>query len=301
MQSSIVCSTCNRSGSTVTDPDSGEVICNNCGMVITDKAQQSNAEWRSFGIDDMNNKSRTGIPISLARHDKGLSTLIGRTNKDASGQGLNAASRTMMERLRTWDLRTQANSPTDRNLRNAFNQLNTLKDKLMLPDAAVEKTAYIYRKVQERGLVRGRTIAAVLSAVVYIVCRETAIPRTLDDIAGLTNIKQKELARVYRLIVLELDLKIPMVDKMKCIAKVANKAMLSEKTKREAMKIMNVVTKKGISAGKDPMGLAGSIIYLCSTNNGESKNQIDIAEAAGVTEVTIRNRLKEIKKQLLQN
>ena len=200
MQSSIVCSTCNTSGSTVTDPDSGEVICNNCGMVITDKAQQSNAEWRSFGIDDMNNKSRTGIPISLARHDKGLSTLIGRTNKDASGQGLNAALRTMMERLRTWDLRTQANSPTDRNLRNAFNQLNTLKDKLMLPDAAVEKTAYIYRKVQERGLVRGRTIAAVLSAVVYIVCRETAIPRTLDDIAGLTNIKQKELARVYRLI-----------------------------------------------------------------------------------------------------
>jgi len=301
MQSSIVCSTCNRSGSAVTDPDSGEVICNNCGMVITDKAQQSNAEWRSFGIDDMNNKSRTGIPISLARHDKGLSTLIGRTNKDASGQGLNAASRTMMERLRTWDLRTQANSPTDRNLRNAFNQLNTLKDKLMLPDAAVEKTAYIYRKVQERGLVRGRTIAAVLSAVVYIVCRETAIPRTLDDIAGLTNIKQKELARVYRLIVLELDLKIPMVDKMKCIVKVANKAMLSEKTKREAMNIMNVVTKKGISAGKDPMGLAGSIIYLCSTNNGENKNQIDIAEAAGVTEVTIRNRLKEIKKQLLQN
>jgi transcription initiation factor TFIIB len=301
MQSSIVCSTCNRSGSTVTDPDSGEVICNNCGMVITDKAQQSNAEWRSFGIDDMNNKSRTGIPISLARHDKGLSTLIGRTNKDASGQGLNAATRTMMERLRTWDLRTQANSPTDRNLRNAFNQLNTLKDKLMLPDAAVEKTAYIYRKVQERGLVRGRTIAAVLSAVVYIVCRETAIPRTLDDIAGLTNIKQKELARVYRLIVLELDLKIPMVDKTKCIVKVANKAMLSEKTRREAMKIMNVVTKKGISAGKDPMGLAGSIIYLCSTKNGENKNQIDIAEAAGVTEVTIRNRLKEIKKQLLQN
>ena len=298
MQTSITCSICNNnSGQIITDTESGEIICRNCGMVMLDNVQETRPEWRSFTTDDSNNtRSRTGMPTSLARHDKGLATIIGRANKDASGQVLDAAMRTTMERLRTWDFRTQAHTSTDRNLRQAFSELNRLKDKLGLPDSVIEKTAYIYRKVRERGLVRGRTISSVLAAAAYIACREMGMSRTLDDIAHLNNIKHKELARTFRLLVLELDLKVPMIDPMKCVVKVANKAKLSEKTKRQAMNIMHDIIKSGVSAGKDPMGLAGSVIYMSSINTGETITQMDIADAAGVTEVTIRNRYKDIKK-----
>jgi transcription initiation factor TFIIB len=300
MQTSITCSSCNNNntGQIITDTESGEIICRKCGRVMLDNVQESRPEWRSFTTDELHNaRSRTGMPTSLARHDKGLATIIGRANKDASGQVLDAAMRTTMERLRTWDFRTQAHTSTDRNLRQAFSELDRLKDKLGLPDSVIEKTAYIYRKVQERGLVRGRTISSVLAAAAYIACREMGMSRTLDDIADLNNIKHKELARTFRLLVLELDIKVPMIDPMKCVVKVANKAKLSEKTKRQAMNIMHDIIKSGASAGKDPMGLAGSVIYMSSLNTGETITQMDIADAAGVTEVTIRNRYKDIKKQ----
>ena len=292
-----MCSMC-KSGKTVTDPESGELICRNCGLVISDKAQESRPEWRAFTSEEANDRSRTGIPSSLARHDMGLSTVIGRTDKDASGRAIDISMRSTMGRLRAWDFRTQAHSPTDRNLRQAFSELDRLKDKLRLSDAAVEKTAYIYRKAQERGLVRGRTISAMVGAAIYIACRETGTSRTLKDIAEIGNIKRKDLARIYRIVVMELDLKIPMIDPMKCIVRVANRANLSERTKRMAMSIMKNVTKSGISAGKDPMGLAASVLYLACLNSGESKTQTDIADAAGVTEVTVRNRYKNLKSQL---
>ena len=297
MQTSIICSVCSD-GQMVTDPESGEIICRNCGIVMLDKIQESRPEWRAFTADDGNDRSRTGTPSSLARHDMGLSTVIGRADKDASGNTIAVSMRSTMDRLRAWDFRTQAHTPTDRNLRQAFSELERLKDKLGLSDVIIEKTAYIYRKAQERGLVRGRTISSVLAAAIYIACRESGTSRTLKDIASISNIKRKDIARTYRLLVLELNYKIPMVDPIKCIVRVANKANLSEKTKRLAMNIMHSVTRSGISAGKDPMGLAASVLYLSCMNTGESRTQTEISEAAGVTEVTIRNRYKNLKRQL---
>jgi transcription initiation factor TFIIB len=297
MQTSIICSVCSD-GQMVTDPESGEIICRNCGIVMLDKIQESRPEWRAFTADDGNDRSRTGTPSSLARHDMGLSTVIGRADKDASGNAIDVSMRSTMDRLRAWDFRTQAHTPTDRNLRQAFSELERLKDKLGLSDVIIEKTAYIYRKAQERGLVRGRTISSVLAAAIYIACRESGTSRTLKDIASISNIKRKDIARTYRLLVLELNYKIPMVDPIKCIVRVANKANLSEKTKRQAMNIMHSVTRSGISAGKDPMGLAASVLYLSCMNTGESRTQTEISEAAGVTEVTVRNRYKNLKRLL---
>jgi transcription initiation factor TFIIB len=297
MQTSIICSIC-RDGQMITDLESGEVICKNCGIVMLDKIQESRPEWRAFTVDDNNDRSRTGTPRSLARHDMGLSTVIGRADKDASGNRIDISMRSIMDRLRSWDFKTQAYTPTDRNLRQAFSELERLKDKLGLSDVIIEKTAYIYRKAQERGLVRGRTISSVLAAAIYIACRESGTSRTLKDIASISNIKRKDIARTYRLLVLELNYKIPMIDPIKCIVKVANKANLSEKTKRQAMDIMHSVTKSGISAGKDPMGLAAAVLYISCLNIGESRTQTDIADVAGVTEVTVRNRYKNLKRQL---
>ena len=297
MQSSIMCLTCSKD-SLITDPDSGEVICSNCGHVNNENRPEWCGVSSSPAQQIANNRNRTGMPTSLARHDMGLATIIGRINIDASGHALDPAMRTTMERLRLWDIRTQIRSSADRNLKNAFNQLQKLRDRLGISDVAVEKTAYLYRKAQERGLVRGRTIPAVLTAAAYVACREMGTSKTLKDIAMAVDIRRKDLSRTYRLLIIELDLKVPMADPIKCISKVANKAGLKEKTKRHAIDIMYEVSKRGITAGKDPMGLAASVLYLSSFDVGERVTQSQIADAAGVTEVTLRNRFKDLKGKL---
>jgi transcription initiation factor TFIIB len=298
----LICSICG-SNQIITDAESGETICSKCGQVLLDKILETQPEPQNFPKSyGSNDRSRTGMSTSLARHDMGLSTIIGRTDRDASGQKIDPLMRSTMERLKTWDIRTQTHTPTDRNLKQAFFQLDVLKDKLGLSDSVVEKTAYIYRKAQERMLIRGRTISGILAAAIYIACRELGTPRTLKDISVGSIVGLKEVARSYRLLCFELDLKIPIVDPMKCVSRVANKANLNEKTKRQAAEIMNnVIQRETLSAGKDPMGLAASVLYLASLNTGENITQANIADAAGVTEVTIRNRVKDLKKQLLQD
>ena len=167
MQDPIVCSICKKDQTIITDEVTGEIVCSKCGLVISDKIQDTRQEWRDFlNTEEARDRRRTGMPTSLARYDMGLSTIIARTDKDASGQVLDASMRSTMGRLRTWDLRTQPSA--NRNLGGAFNQLNTLKDKLGLPDVIIEKTAYLYRKALKKGLIRRSSIRGLLAATVYI-------------------------------------------------------------------------------------------------------------------------------------
>jgi transcription initiation factor TFIIB len=256
---------------------------------------ESRAEWRTFDSENKG-RQRVGSPSSLAFHDMGLSTIIGKANKDSAGRNLDASMNYRMQRLRTWDARTRAHAAGQRNLMRAFRELERLKDKLGLSDAIVQKTAYIYRKAQDRRLIRGRSTSSILAAAIYIACREMGAQRTLGDVTKIADVKRKDLSRSYRLLIRELDIKVPLADPMKCIIKIANRAKLSEKTRRMAMSIMNELVQKEISAGKDPMGLAATVLYLSCLTNGEAITQREIAEAAGVTEVTVRNRFYDLKK-----
>ena len=285
-------------GKLVTDNESGEMFCSKCGFVITEKLQESGPEWRSFTQDEHGDRARAGAPTSLTMHDMGLATIINPQNKDATGKPLSASMKSTIERLRTWDNRSQVHEPVDRNFRQAFSELDRLKTKLALSDAVIEKTAYIYRKALDKGLVRGRSIPGLIAASLYAACRNTETPRTLTDVANGINIKRKDIARCYRLLLRELDLKMPVVNPIKCISRISSIAELSEKTKRRAVEILDQATKIELSAGKDPMGLAAAALYLSCVINGENKTQKDIAVAAGVTEVTIRNRYKGLKESL---
>jgi transcription initiation factor TFIIB len=162
----------------------------------------------------------------------------------------------------------------------------------------VEKAAYIYRKALERGLVRGRSISAIIAASLYAACRDRETPRTLKDLAVVSNVKKKDIARCYRLLLKEMDIKMPVVDPAKCVSRIASRASLSERTKRRALEILKKAEEERISAGKDPMGLAAAALYVSCTLEGEDKTQRDVAEAAGVTEVTIRNRYKGLSSAL---
>jgi transcription initiation factor TFIIB len=294
------CSTCNCEGTTIiTDPEACEVICSNCGMVILDEIEQESRLL--FNDEQRNDRSRTGTLSSLASNDMGLSTIIGRTEKDSTGNKINSQTLSRIKRLRTWDFRIKGYTSTNKNLKQAFNELNMLKDKLALSNATVEKSAYIYRKALERRLARGRSISAIVAAAVYIACRELQIPKSLREIAAASNIRRKVLSRSCRILISKLDMKIPIIDPMKCIFKVANKTNLKEKTKRQAMDVMNNLTKREISAGKNPMGLAATVLYVSCLNTGVNIRQADIASAAGITEVTLRNRIKDLKDKLNLN
>jgi len=293
-----LCSICKRTDKIVTDPESGEIICSNCGMVISDKVEDTGHSERHIFTGEQidETRARTGAPTSLASHDMGLATIVGKNDKDASGTKINPSIRSTMQRLRTWDFRLQIHTPSDRSLREAFQLLDTLKDKLGLSDAIIKNTAYLYRKAQQRGFLRGRSIPVVICAATYIACRALGVSKTMKDIAVASNVKRRNIARTYRQLVLELDYyKVPNTDPLKCVTKVANNANLTEKTKRRALNIMEKVTENEISAGKDPMGLAATVLYISCIKTGENISQKEISHAAGVTDVTLRNRFKDLK------
>jgi len=290
-------SNCSRCGkkSLLTDEVTGEQFCANCGYVISEKVDESGPERSSFSIQGGVDTARTGSPISLTMHDKGLSTVINPANRDATGKPLSSSMKSTITRLRTWDSRSQSQATANRNLRQALNELNRLKDKLAISSNVLEKAAYLYRKALEKKLVRGRSISAMIAASLYAACRDTETPRTLKDVAEAANVKRKDISRCYRILHQELELKMPVVDSIQCIARISSKLKVTEKTKRYAAKILKETQKRQESSGKDPMGLAAAALYFSCVKNGVFITQRDLAEAANVTEVTIRNRFKALK------
>ena len=318
--SKILCPNCNvnydnknDNRNIINDPESGEIICGICGLVLSiEKSQEIRPEWRNFNTEQSNKRIRTGMPTSLARHDMGLSTIIGRTDRDYTGNAIDTSIKSTIDRLRILDYRTQLHSSTDRSLKKAFSELDILKDKLTLPDSVVEKTAYIYRKAQQRGMIRGRTVSAMLAAAIYIACREIRVGKTLKDIAEGSNVKPKTLSQCYRTLLTELDIKTPMLDPMRCVAKVASRMQLNEMTSRQAMGIMHNAMKSEASTGKNPMGLAAAVLYISYHNNNiknsalrnsndseDKRTQTSFAQASGITDVTLRNTVRSLKNQLL--
>jgi transcription initiation factor TFIIB len=289
MQAPVLCSAC-RSEVVITDHECGEVVCGRCGVVVDRLESSAAQEWRAFSVDEFYRRSRTGGATSLARYNKGLLTTIG-NSKDRKGNGLN------FDRIRVWDFRIQA--ANDRSLKQALPELEHLKECLGLPDPIIEKSAYFYRKASRMNLIKGRTVSSMLAASVYLACRELETPRTLNEISASSNVQRKKISRDYRLLVHTFDPKIPTIDHIRCITRIANKVGVTEKTKRLAVKIMQNVIAMQVSAGKGPMGIAATVLYIACLHAGEIKTQKELSIAAGVTEVTIRNRYSDLKKYLL--
>jgi transcription initiation factor TFIIB len=291
------CPECN-STNLVEDFDLGEIICRACGLVLSEHAINSGPEWRAFTKEEKEDRGRVGIPISYSIHDKGLSTVIDRVNRDAYGRQIPLQTRLEMLRLRKWQIRTRVHSSADRNLAQAMAELDRLTDMLHIPGTIKERAAIVYRKALDAGLVRGRSIAAIAAASLYAACRASETPRTLKDVAATSKIRKKDIARCYRLLIRELDLRMPVEDPVKCISKIATKVGITMPTQHRAIRIINEAKKQGIVAGKDPMGLAAASLYVACVLETEKKTQKEIAEVANVTEVTVRNRYKGLKEAL---
>ena len=282
----------------VHDYDTGETICGACGLVLYEQMLDKGPEWRAFTQQEKASRSRVGMPTSYSVHDKGLSTTISQIDRDAFGRKLPLSKRLQMWRLRKWQIRSRVHSSIDRNLAQAMAELDRLSSKVYIPPPIKEKAAVIYRKALDKGLVRGRSIASIAAASLYAACRKSGTPRTLNEITEASLVDKKDVARCYRLLLQKLDFHMPIADPLTYVSKIAEKTGISGKTQGTAIQILREARRKHAVAGKDPMGMAAAALYIACLRHNEKKTQKDIAEAAGVTEVTVRNRYRALKRQL---
>lgn len=280
------------------DNERGEVVCRQCGLVVEEDMVQEGPEWRAFDSEQRASRARTGAPLKYMSPNKGLVTEIDQYNRDVRGGKIAPSQQAQLYRMRKWHKRASISNSIERNLAIALTELNRVASHLGLPESIRESGALLYRKCVEKGLIRGRQIESVVSAVLYAICRQYGIPRTLDEISSVAEIPKKEIGRTYRLVTQELNLKIPLTNPRFYISRFITELKLSGETQEKAVELLDQAVAKGLISGRGPMGVAAAAVYIASVMTGERRTQKEVADVAGVTEVTIRNRYRELKKSL---
>ncbi|MDP2900117.1 MAG: TFIIB-type zinc ribbon-containing protein [Candidatus Bathyarchaeota archaeon] len=287
---------CPKCGGTniISDPENGERVCSECGLVIEESPMDTGPEWRAFTIDEKNSRSRTGLGMSLTLYDKGLSTVFN-GDRDASGRRLNSEARLKMDRLRRYDNRSKFDETWRRNLSVAMAELDRMSVLLHVPSNVKEQAAHIYRKALKADLIRGRSIDAFVAASLYAACRAAEVPRPIKKVSEASTRDHSEVARTYRLIIRELKLRMPVDGPVKFVASIAAKLKLRRDTEQMAINILQLAKIRQALTGKDPRGLAAAALYKACLENDDRRIQKEVALAAGTTEVTLRNRLRGLE------
>jgi len=287
---------CPECGSTYFSEDKtrGENVCARCGLVVEEAIIDTSPEWRAFDEEQMSRRTRAGAPLTFTKHDKGLTTEIGR------GRGelfkVTPEKRAQYYRLTKWQKRLVESK--DRNLSFALSELQRLVSFLGLPKSVHEEVAKKYEQAVDRGLVRGRSMESVIAALLYTVCREMGTPRTLEEIAEASGVERREIGRTYRYIARELSMRILPAMPQDYVPRFASMLGLSDKVQARAIRFLELAKKYEATSGKGPTGVAAAALYIAAVLDGEKRTQREIADAIGVTEVTIRNRFKELCEKL---
>lgn len=270
------------------DDHKGEVICNDCGLILEDKMVDTGQD-AGGQFDKSEKKGRGGAPISMQKFDKGLTTNVGEISDIYR---LEAGQTRKFLRLKKWQERVSTS--IERNLRLAMSELRRVASFLNLPSVVRDESSRVYNYVLQRGLVRGRSMESVIAACIYAACRSYNIPRTLDEIAGASDVERKEIGRTYRFIVRKLKIKVTPSSPKDYISRFSSILHLSPKTQNEALKILKKADISELTSGRGPAGIAAAALYVAALMNDEKKTQREVADVAGITEVTIRNRYKEL-------
>ena len=272
------------------DPSRGEMVCSKCGLVIDSSMIDTTQEWRAFDDSQRSKRVRTGAPLTITKHDRGITTEIGK----GRGELFKVApkKRAQYYRLSKWHKRLIKSK--DRNLSFAFSELQRLISFLALSQAVHEKVAKLYEKAVEKGLVRGRSTESIIAALLYTTCREEGAPRTLDEISKASGISKRDIGKTYRYIARKLDIRILPAKPQDYIPRFGSLLGLDEMIQVKAVKILDQATKYDVTSGKGPIGVAAAALYIAAVLDGKKKTQREVADAIGVTEVTIRNRYKEV-------
>jgi len=281
------------------DYECAEVVCMDCGFVITAKMADRGPEWRAFTNEQRAKRTRVGAPLTYTIHDKGLSTMIDWHDRDVYGKSLSPGQKAQVYRLRKWQRRIRVSDATERNLAFALSEITKIANNLNLPKNILETASVIYRKAVRERLIRGRSIQGVTAAAVYLACRQCKLARTLEEIAQASSVNKKEVGRSYRFLIKELDYFVPPLKPSQYITKFSNQLTMQGKVEEIAHKILITAKELKLTSGRGPTGIAAAASYIASVLTGERKTQREIAEIAQVTEVTIRNRYKELVERLM--
>lgn len=288
------CSECG-SRTLIQDHESAEIVCTNCGIVVKRGLVNRGPEWRAYTIEQQTERKRVGSPQTYRVHDKGLSTQI--DSRDI--QGYSSEKKAQLYRLRKWHKRSLTSISTERNLLAALSELNRIAGNLSLPKQILESASLTYRKALKKQLTRGRSIRGIIVAAIYLACRQFGVVRTLGELSQASGLNEKEIGSNYRFLATKLRCMVPQVQPSQYIERLCNELTLHGKPQEVAHKIVRVAKKLKLTPGKGPKGVAAAASYIAATITGERRTQRELAEAADITEVTIRNRYKEIASQLL--
>jgi transcription initiation factor TFIIB len=281
------------------DYECAEIVCMNCGYVLAAKITDRGPEWRAFDDEQRAKRTRVGAPLTYTIHDKGLSTMIDWHDRDVYGKSLSPGQKAQVYRLRKWQRRIRVSDATERNLAFALSEITKIANNLNLPKSILETASVIYRKAVKERLIRGRSIQGVTAAAIYLACRQCGLARTLEEIAQASSVNKKEVGRSYRFLIKELNYSIPPLKPSQYITKFSNQLTMQGKVEEIAHKILGAAKELKLTSGRGPTGIAAAASYIASVLTGERKTQREIAEIAQVTEVTIRNRYKELVERLL--
>jgi transcription initiation factor TFIIB len=285
-----------RVGRLVMDASRAEVSCENCGLVVSENLIDQGPDWRSFS-DDARGSQERAAPLSNLQHDYGFGTVMWGST-DAHGRAVSSNNLPQLKRMQKWDRRSKFRRGTERNLATALTEIRRMAGVLDVPRAVQEMAGKFYRTAAEKNLIRGRSIDSVAAACLYAALRQSGIPRSLEEIAGASKVDRREIGRVYKVVAHELGLTLAPVTPQSYIPRFASRLRLKPETEALALNFVKEAVLQEKVSGKDPKSVAAAALYIACILKGDPRTQKDVSEATGVTEVTIRNRYKELVQSL---
>ena len=293
----VKCSECG-SRDLLRDEEKGEVCCSDCGLVLIENEIDLGAEWRVFSSDQADQKSRTGAPLTNMIHDRGLSTDIDWQNKDYSGKAISSRNRSQLHRMRKWQRRARTTNSRERNLSKALPEISRICVNLGIPKSMIEEASLLYRRSVEVDMVRGRSIDALVASAVYAVCCRNKLGRTLEEVCNESPVGRKELTRTYKLMKQRLKLRMDVNRPQDYVESFCSKLGLPPNVNARVYKIIQDATELELVDGKSPTGVTAAAIYIACHLERHIRTQLEISTISHVTEVTIRNRYKELASAL---
>jgi transcription initiation factor TFIIB len=259
-----------------------ERICTDCGLVVSEDRIDRGPDWRRFSDDDTN-PERTGAPLTRARHDRGLSTEIGRSTR------VKGRKRRRLARMRRQHKRASIPSKADRNQVYGFTEIRRLVGKLDLPRSVRDQACALFDSAQSENLLRGRSIEGFAAAAVYAVCRTNNLSRTLEEVEADARADESELSSAYDAMNRELGLPTGPIDPRDYLPRYADELDLPQVVERDATEYVQALDARNLLSGRNPSGVAAACLYTAATDHGEPLTQVAAADVADVTPVTLRS------------
>ncbi|MDL0123661.1 transcription initiation factor IIB [Halobacterium salinarum] len=260
-----------------------ETVCEDCGLVIDEQRIDHGPEWRAY--DD--ERERTGAPLTAARHDRGLSTEIGR-GTDANGNELSGQKRRRLTRMRREQTRGRFQSKAERNLAHGLSETRRISSALELSETTRDQACQLFRSAQNEDLLQGRSIEAMATASVYGACRCDGLSRTLEDVTDPARVEQSRVTNAYKTLNTELGLPAQPVTPSAFVPRLASELDVSDQIRQRARQLAEASESTGATTGVQPSGFAAACLYKAGREDGRWLTQSDIAEVANVSVVTVR-------------